>query len=69
MNNLKELRRSSKFSFRDMSNKLGISKTYYWQLENRQRRLYYEMAVKIADIFEKTPDSIFYEEFKDKPDN
>ena len=46
-----------------MAKELNISKTYYWQLEHNQRRLSYEMALKIAKIFGKKPDDIFYKEY------
>ena len=49
-----------------MADILKISKTYYWQLENNKRRMSYEMAVKIADIFKLKPDDLFYYEFKPK---
>lgn len=49
-----------------MAKKLNISKTYYWQLEHGQRRLSYEMALKIAQIFNKKPDDIFYTEYLKK---
>ena len=49
-----------------MANLLNISKTYYWQLEHDQRRLSYEMALKIAKIFDKKPDDIFYQEYFEK---
>jgi len=48
-----------------MANKLNISKSFYWQLENYQRRLAYDTAVEIADIFDSKPDDVFYEDFKD----
>lgn len=66
MNNLKKIRKKTKLSCLDMSNLLNISKTYYWQLENKKRRLDYELAVKIASIFNLKPDDIFYEEIKNK---
>jgi putative transcriptional regulator len=46
-----------------MAKMLGISKPYYWQIENKKRRLYYSLAKKIASIFKLKPDDIFYEEF------
>lgn len=49
-----------------MSKLLGISKPYYWQIENRKRGLSYQMAVNIAKIFNLKPDDIFYEEFTNK---
>ena len=64
MKKLKELRIISGLTVIEIAKLIGISPTYYWQIENKQRRLYYEMAVKIAKIFHKTPDEIFYEEYK-----
>ena len=49
-----------------MADILGISKPYYWQIEHDQKRLTYEMARKIAEIFHLKPDDLFYEEFKEK---
>ena len=49
-----------------MAQELNISKTYYWQLEHNQRRISYEMAFKIAKIFKKRPDELFYQEYKEK---
>lgn len=66
MNKLKELRKSKGYTLQQMGDMLNISKIYYWQLENNKRRLYYEMAVKIAQIFNKKPDAIFYEELSKK---
>ncbi len=66
MENLKECRMNNYYSFNYMAKQLGISKTYYWQLEHNQRRISYEMAVKIASIFNKKPDEIFYDEFRKK---
>lgn len=47
-----------------MADLLNISKCYYWQIENMQRGLTYQMALKIALIFDTKPDDIFLEEFK-----
>ena len=61
--NLKMKREEMKYSFLDMSRMLGVSKTYYWQIENRQRRLTYDMAKKISKILKTKPDNLFYNEF------
>lgn len=66
MEQLRKYRTKNKYSFNYMANLLNISKTYYWQLEHNQRRLSYEMAIKIAKIFGKKPDDIFYQEYKNK---
>jgi len=63
---LKALRLKERYTHQDMANLLGISKAFYWQIENRKRTLSYKMAVKIASIFHKKPDEIFYDEFKNK---
>lgn len=47
-----------------MAKILKISKTFYWQIENRKRRLSYDMAIKIASIFKMTPDKLFYDDMK-----
>ena len=40
---------------------LGISTAYYWQIENKKRRLFYDDAIRIAHIFRLKPDDLFYE--------
>ncbi len=62
INTLKELREKNNLSYEDMAQKLGISKSYYWQIEHKNRRLYYEMAKDIAEIFGLKPDDIFFDE-------
>lgn len=62
METLKQYRQKYNYSFRKMAELLGISKTYYWQIENKKRRLSYNMAIKIALLFEQKPDTIFYED-------
>ena len=64
MNNLKKIRAKHKLTHQTMADTLKISKSFYWQIENDKRRLTYDMAIKIADIFKTTPDEIFYEDFK-----
>lgn len=58
---LKETRENNRLSYEDMAQKLGISKCFYWQLEHKKRRLYYDMAKKIAKIFNMKPDDLFFE--------
>lgn len=63
---LKRKRKEKGFSCREMAEKLNISKTFYWQIENDKRRLSYDMAVKIAGILKTTPDKLFLAEYKNK---
>ena len=62
-NKLRNIRMKFHLTCEDMADILGISKTYYYQLENQRRRLYYHLAVRIADIFGKRPDDIFYDDY------
>lgn len=59
---LKEVRKKNSMSYEETAKLAGFSKTFYWQIENRKRRLTYENAVKIANVFHLKPDDIFYEE-------
>ena len=64
MSKLEEFRKKDKYSCQDMADKLNISKSFYWQIEKGKRRLSYATACKIAQIFNVTPDTIFYEDYK-----
>lgn len=66
MNYLKEIRIEHNYSCADMGKMLQISKTFYWQIENKKRSLSYEMAIKISNIFNLKPDDIFYDTKKSK---
>ncbi len=59
---LKEIRNRHGYTVQQLADKIGISKSYYSQLENRRRRLSYDMAAKIAKVFSMKPDQIFYED-------
>ena len=61
-NKLKEMRIKSKYTTQVMADKLGISKSFYSQIETGSRRLNYDMAYRIAKIFKKKPDTIFFED-------
>lgn len=64
MKRLRELRIVNGLTVNEIAKEIGISPTYYWQIENKKRRLYYELAVRIAKVFNKKPDEVFYEEYK-----
>lgn len=63
---LKDARHKKGYTTKDMAERLSISKAFYCQLENNKRTLSYRMAIKIADIFKVKPDSLFYEDFKER---
>ena len=56
---LKELRTKKNYTIYDMANMLNISSSHYSLLENKKRNLSYDMAIKIANIFDSKPDEIF----------
>ena len=66
MNKLQQYRKKYNYSCQDMADKLNISKSFYWQIENQKRRLSYETALKIAKIFKMKPDGLFYEDYAKK---
>ena len=57
---LKDLRLENKYTVKMMSEKTGLSKSFYWQIENGLRNLTYENAQKISAVFNLKPDDIFY---------
>lgn len=58
---LKQLRMDAELTCQQVADEAGISKEHYWFIENGKRGLTYEMAIKIAKVFEKRPDEIFFE--------
>lgn len=58
---LKKIRVKQGFTIYDISKLLHISPAYYSQIENKKRRLSYDMAVMIANVFNLKPDDIFYD--------
>lgn len=59
---LKQHRLNKGYSCETMARKLGISKTYYWQIEQGKRRITYDLAMKMATVFNTTPDTLLYED-------
>ena len=60
---LREKRIQKGYTNQKMAEILGISKTFYYQIEVGDRKLSYEMAIKIADIFNVKPDTLFYNDY------
>ena len=58
-NVLKFLRKNNNLTIYDMALSLNITPAYYSLIENKKRTLYYDLAIKIADIFNMKPDQIF----------
>lgn len=60
MEKLKQIRKKRKYTIYDMAKILKITPSFYSQIENGKKRLFYDMAIKIADIFSMKPDDLFY---------
>ncbi len=58
---LKQERKKRNLSCKEMGRLLHISASYYSQIENNKRRLFYNLAVSIAKIFDLKPDDLFYD--------
>ena len=57
---LKVLREKNNYTVKDMADMLNISPAHYCLIENKKRNLFYDMAIKISNIFNLKPDDIFY---------
>lgn len=60
MDKLKQIRKEKKYTIYDMAKILKITPSFYSQIENKKKRLFYDMAFKISAIFNMKPDDIFY---------
>lgn len=56
---LKQLRIKKGLTIYDIANMIDISPSHYSLIENKKRNLTYDMAIKIANVFDKKPDDIF----------
>lgn len=65
METLRRYRERNGYSFQKMADLVGISKAFYWQIEHNQRRMTYELSMRIAKVFDLKPDDLFYEDMKD----
>lgn len=62
---LKEHRKKTGLTIREVGAKLGISRSMYGHIETGEKRLSYKTAVAIAKIFKTTPDALFLEDYKE----
>lgn len=62
LNKLRAVRNASGYTCQQVADEVGITKEYYWMIENGKRRLSYEMSMKIAAVFKLKPDDIFLNE-------
>lgn len=59
---LKKNRINENLTCQQVADRAGISKEHYWFIENGKRGLTYDMAARIAKVFNKKPDDIFFED-------
>lgn len=57
---LREIRQQNHLTCQQVADQVGITRQYYWYLENGYRNLSYDLACKIASVFKTTPDYIFW---------
>ncbi len=60
MKKVKLLRKEKGITIYDMAKALAITPSFYSQIENCKRRLFYDMAVKIGMILKEKPDVLLY---------
>ena len=56
---LVRLKKEKKITLKEMGEYLNVTSSYYSQIEKKKKRLYYDMAIKIANYFGKKPDELF----------
>lgn len=57
---LKRIRKEKHYTIYDMAKMLKITPSFYSQIENKKKRLFYDMAFRISAIFNMKPDEVFY---------
>lgn len=57
---LKTIRKKKGLSIYRMAILLEITPSFYCQIENKKRRLFYDTAYKIAKVFNMKPDDLFF---------
>lgn len=57
---LKQIRKEKGLTVYDMAKELQITPSFYSQLENKKRRLFYDNAIRISAVLNMKPDAIFY---------
>ena len=58
-NRLREIRMENSMTLKELGMRLGKSKQYMSELERGNIRLTYDMALRIAQVFDTTPDGLF----------
>lgn len=56
---LKAAREAANMNYEQTASKVGLSTSGYWQIENGKRNTSYSVMVKLAALFNTTPDALF----------
>jgi len=64
LSKLKSERKKKGLTTTDLAKSIGISQSMYSYIENGIERLSYDLAVKLSEFFNTTPDKLFYDDFK-----
>jgi len=62
LDNLKRIRKKNGITQKEMAERMGISESFYCQLEGGKRKLTVDYAFRITEILEKSLDEIFFEQ-------
>lgn len=62
MSKLKRVRKEKGYTIYKMAKLLKITPSFYSQIENKKRRLFYDTAYKIVFILDMKPDELFYDQ-------
>jgi len=67
---VRKLRKDKRWTLEELSNKLGTTKNYVWQLENKSpARPSGKLLLRIADILEVSPDFLIDDEEEEETTN
>lgn len=67
---VRHLRKKNHLTLEDLANKLGTTKNYVWQLENKTpARPSGQLLLKIADIFDVSPDYLIDDENEEETED
>lgn len=69
LNRLREERKKNKLNTTKVAKFLGISQSMYSYIEIGRERLSYDIAVKLGDLFNLSPDELFFDDFKQYYEN
>lgn len=59
-----QMRKEKSKTHKEVAKYAGVCPSMYYYLENGQKKLSYDVAAKLADFYEMTPDELFFEDFK-----